>query len=96
MILFNFEVETIESGQRHSYGDSFYAYKITTNRPENEVRNFCMNVLRKSYETKDMPNPFSGKLIEFKKLTDNNKGKNFFQSKEAETYSYKLTTLYTG
>jgi hypothetical protein len=96
MTNYNFEVETIEAGQRQSYGDSYYSYKVTSERPEYEVKDFCMKVLRKSHELKDMPNPFAGKLLEFKKITDNNKGKGFLDTKVAETYSYKLKTEYTG
>ena len=92
---YNYEVETLEAGQRNAYGDSYYSYKVTSKRPEHEVRLFCMTILKKSHELKDLPNPFAGKLLEFKKLTDNNKSKSFLVENE-ETYSYKLKTEYTG
>lgn len=89
-----FEIETIESGQKRKYSDSYYTYKITSNRPEHEVKAFCMNVLRKSYPKDKMPNAFACELLSFKKITNNNKGNLF--GKEKETYEYKTTELYTG
>jgi len=89
-----FKVKTITAGQPRKYADSFYHYEVTSTRPEYMVKAFCMNVLRKSYEKKDMPNAFSGQLIEFKKITDNNEIQLF--GKEPETYLYKTTELYTG
>jgi len=91
-----FEVETLEAGQKKSYGDSYYSYNITSDRPEREVKLFCMNVLNESYILSEMPNPFAGKLLEFKKITNNNKDKPFFEKQECETYSYKLSNEYTG
>jgi len=81
---YSFDVETLESGQRQRYGDSFYSYKITSDLPESMVKSFAMNVLRKSYKSDEMPNPFCGKLISFEK------------DKESQNvYIYKLTELYT-
>ena len=85
--IYQFEVETIEGGQRGSYQDSFYSYKIKSDLPEHMVKSFCMNVLKKSYETKDMPNAFAGKLLKFQKVT----------TPEGEVfYDYRTTELYTG
>lgn len=91
-----FKVEVLESGQRGKYQDSFYSYKIVSDLPEHIVKSFCMNVLRKSYPAKDMPNPFAGKLLEFKKVTDNNKDRSRDEDIMPETYSYKTQELYTG
>lgn len=96
MKTYQFNVETIEAGQRKSYGDSYYTYKITSSENEMFVKNFCTKVLKPSYEKKDMPDPFVGELLEFKKITNNNEGKSFFDAKESETYSYKVRTEYTG
>jgi len=93
---YKFNVETIEAGQRKSYGDSYYTYKVISTENEWDVKNFCMSVLKKSYEKKDMPDPFSGELLEFNKITNNNEGKSFLDSREEETYSYKVRTMYTG
>lgn len=93
---YKFNVETIESGQRKSYGDSFYTYKVTSTEPEWVVKTFCTKVLKPSFEKKDMPDPFYGELLEFKKITNNNEGKSFTDKKEPETYSYKVRTEYTG
>lgn len=93
---YNFEVKSLEAGQRGKYQDSFYSYEVTSTRSEQEVRRFCMKVLRRSHEPKHMPNAFAGKLLEFKKLTDNNKGKSMLAPKEPETYLYRTTELYTG
>lgn len=93
---FIFEVETIEAGQRKPYGDSFYSYKILSDRPEPEVREFCMNILYKSYEKDKMPNSFAGELLNFQKLSDNNKDKASYEKREQEIYLYKLKTEYTG
>ena len=91
---YNFKVNCIESGQRQSYGDSYYTYEVTSNRSEFDVKNFCMSVLKKSFEPKDKPNPFAGRLLEFKKITDNNNGS--IMGKKEETYSYKVKSEYTG
>ena len=91
-----FKVNTIEGGQRGSYQDSYYSYEVISNRAEHEVKAFCMNVLKKSYASKDMPNAFAGELLEFKNITNNNEGKDIFCKRVEETYSYKSKTLYTG
>jgi hypothetical protein len=93
---YEFNVECIESGQRGKYQDSFYHYRVTSDRSEYEVKNFCMNVLRKSYERKDMTSPFDGELLLFEKETNNNEGKSFLDEKSPETYVYKTKELYTG
>jgi hypothetical protein len=90
-----FDIECIESGQRAAYGDSFYSYLITSDLPENEVMAFCMHVLKRSYIKDKMPDPFCGQLLEFVKITENNKGKTFFDKREKETYSYKVRCEYT-
>lgn len=90
---YNFKVDAKESGQRQSYGDSYYTYEVTSDRHEHDVKNFCTNVLMKSYDPKDMPDPFSGRLLEFRKITDNNKDS---YGKEEETYIYRVKTEYTG
>lgn len=85
--IYQFEVEIIEAGQRGPYQDSFYAYKVKSDLPEHIIRSFCMNVLKKSYEKKDMPNPFAGQLLRFEKVI----------TKEGEVYyDYRTTELYTG
>jgi hypothetical protein len=89
-----FKVKTLEAGQRGRYQDSYYSYEVTSNCTEYKVKQFCMNVLQKSYEKKDMPNPFAGELLEFKKLTDNNKNVDMFNSTKEETYLYKTKELY--
>lgn len=90
-----FEVECKEAGQRRRYGDSFYQYEVVSNRSEREVREFCINVLHKSYED-IMPNPFAGEFLFFQKITDNNKGKSdIFDKREKETYLYKMKEAYT-
>jgi hypothetical protein len=93
---FNFKVETKQAGQKRKYGDSFYHYEVISIHPEHQVNEFCTNVLMKSYKKKDMPNPFAGELLEFKKITDNNKDKGFFDDRKEETYSYKVRCEYTG
>lgn len=90
---YNFHVETVTAGQPRAYADSYYEYKVTSTRGEHFVKNFCMNVLRKSYEKNDMPDAFSGQLVSFKKITSHNADA---FGKEPETYSYKTTELYTG
>tara|TARA_Y100001963_G_C6766669_1_gene442667 strand:+ start:1449 stop:1742 length:294 start_codon:yes stop_codon:yes gene_type:complete len=91
-----FKVETIEAGQRRSYGDSFYTYKVESNRPEFEVRIFCTKFLKTSYPKNEMPDPFAGEMLEFKKLTDNNKTWKLGEELKTETYSYKVRTEFTG
>jgi len=93
---YEFTVKVIEAGQRGKYADSFYSYEVTSIRPEREVKNFCMNVLKKSYTKEDMSDPFVGELIQFEKITNNNEGKKFLDEKGPETYSYKTKELYTG
>ena len=89
---YSFDVEVIEEGQRQSYGDSFYTYKVSSLEPEYRVKEFCKGVLKMSYPKNEMPDPFAGELLEFKKITSN--GKDSFSS--METYSYKVRTEYTG
>jgi hypothetical protein len=96
MKTYQFNVETIEAGQRKSYGDSFYSYKVTSTENEWDVKNFCTKVLKSSCEKKDMPDPFAGELLEFKKITNNNDGKLFSEAKESEIFSYKVRIEYAG
>lgn len=93
---YQFNVETIEAGQRKSYGDSYYTYKVTSIQSEWDIKNFCMNVLKPSCEKEDMTNPFDGQLLEFEKITNNNDGRSFLDPREEETYIYKVKTAYTG
>ena len=95
-IEYNFSVESLESGQRKAYGDSYYSYKVTSNRNESDIKAFCTKVLRPSYPKSEMPDPFAGELLEFKRLTDNNKDRTIYDERKDETYSYKLRTEYTG
>lgn len=90
-MIYTFEVKSLWEGQRRRYGDSFYEYQVTSSLPEDTVKKFCMNVLRKSYERKDMPSPFSGELEEFTKLggsTDDN-------GVLTNVYIYKVRELFT-
>lgn len=82
---YTFEVEVIESGQRKRYGDSYYTYKITSDLPEQIVRQFAKNVLRKSYLPIDMPSPFSTEFISFELESDG----------KSNVYIYKSKELYT-
>jgi hypothetical protein len=91
-----FKVINFEAGQRKPYGDSFYHYEVTSNRPYDEVKNFCMNVLIKSYPRNEMPNPFAGEFVEFKRLTNHNEGRKFLDKRKEDTYRYKMKTMYTG
>lgn len=91
-----FKVITFEAGQRKPYGDSFYHYEVTSDRPSDEVKNFCMNVLRKSYPRDKMPNSFAGEFVEFKNLTNLNEGRGFLDERREDTYRYKMKTMYTG
>ena len=43
-----FEVETIESGQRRRYGDSYFHYKVTSTQDADTVKRYCTKVLRPS------------------------------------------------
>lgn len=92
---YKFDVKTTRAGQLGRYQDSVYEYEVISDRPNYEVKAFCMNVIHKSYEPKNMPDPFVGKLVEFEKLTNNNKG-GIFDPRELETYSYKVREMYTG
>lgn len=88
-----FDVEVKESGQRRSYGDSYYSYFVTSKHEPWMVKSFCMKVLKQSYPKADMPTPFSGELLLFKKITNNNE--TLLGGKE-ETYEYKVRCEYTG
>ncbi len=93
---YNFDVETIEAGQRGPYQDSYYSYKVTSKEAEYTIKSFCTKVLQPSYPKAEMPDPFVGELLEFKKITNNNEGKSWMDEKEPETYSYKVRNEYTG
>jgi hypothetical protein len=91
---YSFKVETIEAGQRKSYGDSFYTYKVTSKGSVQNIRDFCMGVLKKCCEKKDMITPFDGELLEFKTLSDVKS--DYMPNKEPITCSYKVKMMYTG
>lgn len=93
MLNITFKIDTKEAGQRNPYGDSFYHYLITTMQEEHVVKAYCTKVLRPSYPKDKMPNAFSGELLSFKKITQNNKS--FLDSNE-ETYEYKTRSEFTG
>lgn len=91
-----FKVKVLEAGQKRRYGDSYYSYEVTSNRDESEVKSFCMNVLRKSYEREKMPHPFAGELREFTKITKNTpEDADFFSERLEETYLYKVQEQFT-
>jgi len=91
-----FKVEIGKCGQERSYGDSFYNFKVTSDRSEHEVKMFCMNVLHKGYKKEDMPNPFAGEVLVFQKLTNNNGDKpDFLSVNKEETYKYRVRELFT-
>ena len=62
----DFQVEELENGIIDEVGDRIYSYKIVSNLPLIEVRDFCMKKLQVSYYKKQKPNPFSPELIKFK------------------------------
>ena len=82
-IVYNFEVENLESGQRGKYKDSYYRYKVKSDCSEHLVKRFCMNVLRVSYNEEDMTSPFCGRLLKFEKI-------------ESNIYIYEVMEAYTG
>jgi hypothetical protein len=92
--LYQFQVETIECGQRKPYGDSFYTYKVTSTESPDTVKNFCMNVLQKSFEPSKMPDAFAGKLLSFCQI----EGPEYksYGEKQERVFEYKATSLYTG
>ena len=92
---YKFEVKQFESGQRRKYGDSYYTYEVTSDRPEYEVKKFCMCVLKQSYLKGDMVDPFCGELLEFTNITNNNEGKSILNNRVEDTYSYKVRYLST-
>ena len=95
MYTYTFNVTTLQAGQLRKYGDSFYTYEVSSSLNEHTVKNFCMNVLQHAFEKEDMPNAFAGEVLEFKKLTENNKGKKWNEPMVDEIYSYKVRSLYT-
>ncbi len=92
----SFDVETLEAGQRGKYQDSYYHYRVTTAQEEHVTKAFCMNVLERSYAKADMPNWASGELLEFKRVTDNNKDRPWTEPRLPETYEYRTRSAYTG
>lgn len=42
-----YDVACTQSGQRRAYGDSFYEFIITTDKPENEVKKYCTEYVHK-------------------------------------------------
>lgn len=42
-----YDVKCTHSGQRRAYGDSFYEFTIKTDKPENEVKEYCVEHIRK-------------------------------------------------
>jgi hypothetical protein len=91
---YTFKVNCLEAGQRGPYQDSFYSYEVTSERSEYEVKAFCMYVLKKSYPKADMPDPFTGELLEFTNITKNKPSDPF--SIVENTYKYRVRNEYTG
>jgi len=91
---YKFSIKCLAAGQKSAYQDSFYSYEVTSDRPEYEVKAFCMHVLRKSYPKNEMPNPFAGELLEFTNLT--NKKPEFPFGSCENTYLYRTREEYTG
>ncbi len=86
-----FQIKTIEAGQRDRFGPKYYSYEITSYFPEKDVKKICTTRLKPSSSKDQMPNAFSGELIEFKNLTGFY-GHNGLPDK----YSYKVKFEYTG
>ncbi len=40
-----YEVSRLHSGQKRPYGDSYYEFLIKSEKPESEVKKFCVEVL---------------------------------------------------
>jgi len=82
--IYNFEVETLHSGQQGRYRDSRYHYIIKNNCEidwaENVIWDFCQ-FLHKSYK-KDPPNWASPVCTKFEKISD-------------RTWEYDVTEAYT-
>ncbi len=71
--IFNFEVETIESGQRKAYGDSYYHFIIENKSPtdyhEHVILQFCTGSLKLAIpekQRKEMINNGGGADAHFK------------------------------
>ena len=72
---YHFEVETIESGQRRKYGDSYYHYivenisEIAFNKSVIEL--FCRGFLKPAVKSKDDQKCWSNTyMTEFRKVDD--------------------------
>ena len=95
---YRFNVETKESGQRKSYGDSYYHYIVEDlteiGLPEYQMKQFCTGFLKPAKynygewlqaqkEGGGASVHFSNYYTEFKKISD-------------RKYSYKVVSSYTG
>lgn len=81
---YHFEVETVESGQRAKYGDSFYSFVVKviseSDLDESVVQNFCTKFLHPAAPSRaKQKNPFHTYMTEFKKTGD-------------RTYSYRCVS----
>lgn len=92
---YKFDVKVLEAGQRRAYADSYYTYIVTSDRSEDIVKKFCMNVLKKSYSKKNMSTLFDPELREFERITNNNEGRAIGEKRRPETYRYQVRELYT-
>jgi len=41
-----YKVERTETGQRRRYGDSYFGFKVFSDRPEGEVKKYCTEKVR--------------------------------------------------
>jgi hypothetical protein len=41
-----FDVKVTHSGQKRRYGDSYYEFTITSDKPESEVEKYCTEIVR--------------------------------------------------
>lgn len=80
------------AGQKRAYGDSFYEYDISSDRPPDEVEKVCRELIRKAI-------PKSEWLADYR-TPGNSMEKAFrphyeFKSVGDGKYRYVVTTLYT-
>jgi hypothetical protein len=93
---YNFKVNTIEAGQRGKYQDSYYTYEVTSALPPDQVKDFCMKLLKPCAIPSDMESPFHTRFLGFDCISHDISGYKWSTPCEDRTYNFRASAAYTG
>lgn len=93
---YHYDVDIISSGQVTPYSNYNYVYHVTSDRPFDEVKKFCMNILHVSFDNKKKSCGSHPELVNFTRITDNNMDRDFSDELETDVYLYHVRLSYGG